>query len=136
MKKKCVNHDAKPSTLAHIIILISRGMGVGSSFWRRVVLFFVCLFVCLFVFSTPMVGDYFVLSLTSRWGFLVFSPFKMFNFPTIYLGSGRFFCVCVSPVGKVFCFLLFCLFVFIFIFFLFFLFPKNPPPLILNVASL
>ena len=116
-------------------------MGVGSSFWRRVVLFFVCLLVCLF-FSTPKVGDYFViklnckLSLTSGWGFLVFlfspPPFKMFNFPTIYLGSGRFFFV--SPVGKVFCFLLF-LFV-CFYFFYFFLFPKIPPPLISNVAPL
>ena len=116
-------------------------MGVGSSFWRRVVLFlFVCLFVC---FSTPKVGDYFVFK-SHKWVrfsccfflflflflFFVFCvlccfSFKMFNFPTIYLGSGWYFCFCfcfcffVSPVGKVFCFLLFLLFA---------LLPKIPPP--------
>ena len=117
-------------------------MGVGSSFWRRVVLFlFICLFVC---FSTPKVGDYFVFK-SHKWVrfscffffvvvvlfcFCFFCvlccfSFKMFNFSTIYLGSGWYFCFCfcfcffVSPVGKVFCFLLFLLFA---------LLPKIPPP--------
>ena len=101
---------------------------------------FCFLFVCLFVFSTPKVGDYFVLSLTSGWGFLVFVfffPFKMFNFPTIYLdlGLGRFFFFFVSPVGKVFCFLLF-LFVCFYFYLFFFCFQKFHPPLISNVAPL
>ena len=122
-------------------------------------LFCFCLFVCLFVcFSTPKVGDYFVFK-SHKWvrfscfcfvffcfcfcfylflwgGFCVFVcvlccfSFKMFNFPTIYLGSGwyifffrRFKVFCfffsVSPVDKVFCFLLFLLFA---------LLPKIPPP--------
>ena len=77
----------------------------------------VCLFVCLF-FPTPKVGHYFAfLSLTSGWGFLVFFlffvfffvlfcfSFKMLNSPTIIWGQVDFFFV--SPVDKVFCFLLF-----------------------------
>ena len=50
----------------------------------------------------------------------------MFNFPTIYLGSGRFFFV--SPVGKVFCFLLFLFVCFCFYFFIFFWESKNSTP--------
>ena len=115
---------------------------------------------CLFVFQLPRWVIILFLSLTSGWGFLLclfvcfclfvfvlccFS-FKMFNFPTIYLGSGWYlfylfifiyllfiylfiYLFFVSPVGKVFCFLLF-LFVFIsFCFVLFcFLLPKIPTP--------
>ena len=104
-------------------------MGVGSSFWRRVVIF-VCLFVCLFVFQLPRWVIILFLSLTSGWGFFFFFFFKMFNFPTIYLGSGfNFFS---SPVGKVFCFLLFlfvCFYLILFCFVLFFvLLPTIPPP--------
>ena len=94
------------------------------------VLFF-CLFVCLFVFSTPKVGDYFILSLTSGWGFLgFFPPFKMFNFPTIYLGSGRFFFFFFCLAGWqsfLLSFIFVCLF--IFLYFYFFCFQKfHPPP--------
>ena len=54
LEKKCVNHDANPSTylslllfyisLFNIIIFISRGMGVVSSFRRRVVVVVVVVF--------------------------------------------------------------------------------------------
>ena len=123
-------------------------MGVGSSFWRRVVLF---LFVC---FSTPKVGDYFVFK-SHKWVrfslcvcgggggcvcvcVLCCFSFKMFNSPTIYLGSGWFFFFFfVSPVGKVFCFLLF-LFVFILFCFVCLLFSssKNSTPLDIKWCAL
>ena len=71
----------------------SRGMGVESSFWRRVVLFlFVCLFVC---FSTPKVGDYFVFKSHKcvRFSFFFFFCFVLFCF-VLFL----FLCVCVCFV--------------------------------------
>ena len=109
-------------------------------------------FVCLFVFQLPRWVIILILSLTSGRGFLILCvcvggvcvgvwvwgcvcfmcvlccfSFKMFNFPTIYLGSGWFF---FSPIGKVFCFLLFlfvCFYLILFCFVLF-CFQKFPPP--------
>ena len=85
---------------------------------------------CLFVFQLPRWVIILLFSVTSGWGFLVFyfSPFKMFNFPTIYLGSGRFFLS--RRLVKFFAFFYFCLFVFIFISLFFFCFQKFHPPLI------
>ena len=108
------------------------GHGVGSRFWRRVVL---SLFVCLF-FSTPKVGDEVFLFSSLV---LFCSSFKMFHFPTIYLGSGWFF-FSVSPVGKVFfaffylfvCLLLFC-FVLFFLF-CFFASKNSIPPWYQNMV--
>ena len=122
-------------------------MEVGSSFWRRVVLFlFVCwLLLLLFFFSTPKVGDYFVfLSLTSGWEVFLFFcfvfcfcfvlfcfvlfcfSFKMFNFPTIYLGSGWFFFFFFFFLSrrlvKFFAFFYFCLFVCLYLILFYFAF--------------
>ena len=90
--EKLVQYE-HPHKTAHIIILISRGMGVGSSFWRRVVLFlFICLFVC---FSTPKVGDYFVFK-SHKWVrfscFLVFFFFVLFCFVLFCFVFVLFFC--------------------------------------------
>ena len=120
---------------------------------------------CLFVFQLPRWVIILFLCLTSGWGFPFFVGvgvcvcvcvcvcfffcfcfcifFKMFNFPTIYLGSGWFFffffffffflsCWLV----KFFAFFYFCLFVFILFCFVFVLLPKIPPPLISNGAPL
>ena len=152
-KKKSVNHDANPSTKAHIINLISRGMGVGSKYLAVSCFVFVCLFVCLF-FQLLRWMIILVLSLTSGWGFLVFLfLFSLQNvqFPH-HISRVRLIVVVVvvSPVGKVvclffisvisvclfvcilFCFILFVLFVFVCLFVLFCLFfvllPKIPPP--------
>ena len=120
-------------------------MGFGSSFWRRVVLFlFVCLFFQLLRWVTI---SFFFLSLTSGGGFLVFFFFgfvlfflQNVQFSHHNLGSGWFFFV--SPVDKVFCFLLFlfvCLSLVYSVLFCFdfqFLLPKIPSPLISNGAPL
>ena len=86
--------------------------------------------------STPLFWFLFVCLFFVLFFVLCCFSFKMFNFPTIYLGSGWFFFV--SPVGKVFCFLLFLFVCFYFILFCFvlFLLPKIPPPLISNGALL
>ena len=98
-------------------------------------LFCFCLFVC---FSTPKVGDYFVFK-SHKWVrfsclFVVFwvcvlccFSFKMFNFPTIYLGSGWFFLS--RRLVKFFAFFYFCLFVFILFCFVLFCFISNGAPL-------
>ena len=107
-------------------------------------LFCFCLFVC---FSTPKVGDYFVFK-SHKWVrfscFFCFCfcfcffvlccfSFKMFDFPTIYLGSGWFFFFFLSRrLVKFFAFCHFCLFVFIF----FFASKNSIPPLISNGAPL
>ena len=142
-------------------------MRVGSSFWRRVVLF---LFVC---FSTPKVGDYFVFK-SHKW-----VRFSCFVFVCVWGGWvcvcvcvwGGCVCVCVcvcfvlfflqnvqfphhisrvrlifffffffvSPVGKVFCFLLFlfvCFYLILFCFVFCSVLPKIPPPLDIKWCAL
>ena len=140
--KTCVNHDANPSTEAHINIFYFKGHGSWVEFLAASCFVFVCLFVCLVFFSIPKVGDYFVfLSLTSGWGFLVFCfCFVLFfiqnvQFPHHNLGSGWFFFFFffffVSPVDKVFCFLLFlfvCLSLFYSVFLFCFCFQNFHPP--------
>ena len=120
------------------------------------------LFVC---FSTPKVGDYFVFK-SLKWVrfswffffcfvFFVFVfcfvclfyfffvlccfSFKMFDFPTIYLGSGWFFFLFLSRrLVKFFAFFHFCLFVFILLYFiyLFFFASKNSIPLDIKWCAL
>ena len=141
-------------------------MGVGSNFWRRVVLFlFVCLFVC---FSTPKVGDYFVFKSHKllRFSFCVcvcgvcvggcggvcgwvwgWGCVGGVCFVLFFLQNGQFphhisrvwliFFFFVSPVGKVFCFLFVCFYLILFCF-VFCFASKNstPPPLISNGAPL
>ena len=112
-------------------------------------LFCFCLFVC---FTTPKVGDYFV-SKSHKWvrfSFFVcfvlccFS-FKVFDFPTTYLGSGWFFfLICLvlffvfflsRRLVKFFAFFRFCLFLFYFV--LFFVFAsENSTPLDIKWCAL
>ena len=125
-------------------------MGVGSSFWQRVVLFlFVCLFVCFFQLLRWVIILFFKSHKWVRFScflFFVFCFFVLFCFVLFCflfvcfilfflqnvqfshhnLGSGWFFFFFfffwfVSPVDKVFCFLLFC-FVFVLFCFVLFLF--------------
>ena len=119
-------------------------MGVGSSFWRRLVLF---LFVCLFFNSQ---GGWLFCFKSHKWVrfsclfcvcvgvcvcvcVLCCFSFKMLNSPppAIYLGSGWYFFLSRRLV-KFFAFFYFCLFVFIlfcFVLFCFFVFlPKIPSP--------
>ena len=150
--KKCVNHDANPSSWAHMIILISSDMELGRVFGGK--LFCLCLFVCFFQLQRWVI--ILVLSLTSGRGFIVFCfCFVLFFLQNVPFPHHmvRLIFFSVSPVGKVFCFLLFvcCLLLFCFVlffsfsfpffflsflfsFFLFFFFlfllPKIPPPLI------
>ena len=139
----------------NIIILISRGMVVGSSFGSE--LFCFCLFVC---FSTPKVGDYFVFK-SHRWVrfcvcvgvcvflfvcfvclfcFLCCFSFKMFNFPTI-ISRVRlifFFFFCLAGwLSFLLSFISVCLFFILFCFVLFcLLLPKIPPPLDIKWCAL
>ena len=76
------------------------GMGVGSSFWRRVVLL---LFVCV---STPKVGDCFVFKSHKwvRFSFLFFSflffSFLFFSFLFFFLFFFFFALFCVVFPSK------------------------------------
>ena len=117
-------------------------------------LFCFCLFVC---FSTPKVGDYFVFkshkwvrfSCFCVWGCVcvcVCVCFVLFFLQNVqfphHISKVRlifFFFFLVSPVGKVFCFLLFlfvCFYLNLVFVFVSVLLPKVPPPLISNGALL
>ena len=117
-------------------------MEVGSSFWRRVVLFlFVCLLLLLLFFFQLLRWVIILFFKSHKWvRFSCFFSFKMFNFPTIIYGQVDFFLV--PSVGKVFCFLLFlfvCLSLFysvLFCFVFLFLLPKIPSPLDIKCCAL
>ena len=106
------------------LMMPTRGMGVGSSFWRRVVIF-VSLFDYLFVFQLSRWVIILFLSLTSGWGFLFFL-FFLFCFVLFFLQNVQFphhisrvrlIFFLSHRLVKFFAFFYFCLFVFIFFFF-------------------
>ena len=122
---------------------------LNACVWLNHITFCFYLFVC---FTTPKVGDYFVFKSHKwvRFSFFVcfvlccFS-FKVFDFPTTYLGSGWFYFILFyfilfylfiyfffwsRRLVKFFAFFHFCLFLFYFVLFFCFVFllPKIPPP--------
>ena len=110
-------------------------MGVGSSFWRRVVF--------LFVFQLPRWVIILFLSLTSGWGILVLFLFVFFlqnvQF-SHHISRVRLIFFLSHRLVKCFAFFYFCLFVFILFCFVLFCFAffasKNSTPLISNGAPL